>query len=118
MPEKSGRYVYHRYIGFVSSEDGTYIYKLHELLDAYPDTEKALRLQNDRRFQEAVQLFTRTTLTGAEYLLRIVRACPQDGIARWYLFAAERYYNAPAGGGEIKTTTCSAWTEADPVHET
>jgi hypothetical protein len=101
-----------RYIGFVSSEDGTYIYKLHELLDAYPDTEKALRLQYDKRFQEACSSSTRTTFT-----LR--------GIYSPASSAPVRRTASPGGTSlrrnatttrrttvmKIKTITCSVWTD-------
>jgi len=83
-----------RYIGFVSSRDDAFIYKIYELLDACPDTERELLLQNEERFQKAIQLFYKNDF----YLARntfsaVLRACPMDGVARWYLFASEHYFN-------------------------
>lgn len=91
-----------RYIGFVSSRDGKYTYKLYEILDVYSDVEKAARLQYDGKFQEALRCFYQDDF----YLARngfsaILKTCPEDGIARWYLFASERFYNR--GGQEDNT---------------
>ena len=82
-----------RYIGFVSDEEwGTY--KLYELLDAYPELEKKVRLGYEERFQEAVNLFYRNDFFLARNLFStLLRACPEDGIVRWYLFACEHYFN-------------------------
>ena len=82
-----------RYIGFVSDEEWG-AYKLYELLDAYPELEKKVRLGYDERFQEAINLFYRNDFFLARNLFSaLLRACPEDGIVRWYLFACEHYFH-------------------------
>ena len=82
-----------RYIGFVSDEERGLAYKLYEILDAYPKLERDLRSCYDSRFQEAVNLFYHNDFYLARNLFSaLLRACPQDGIARWYLFACEHFF--------------------------
>lgn len=83
-----------RYIGFISSDDGKESFKLYELLDPLSDIERNLRISYDSQFQEAISMFYRSDF----YLARnafsaILRACPSDGVARWYLFACEHLFN-------------------------
>lgn len=69
-------------------------YKLYEILDAYPGMERDLRKAYDQNFQKAVNLFYRSDFYLARNLFStILRACPGDGIARWYLFACEYLFN-------------------------
>lgn len=87
-----------RRIGAVSDGEGRFSQALYEVLDALSPSERKLRLQYDPQFQEAVGLFCRNDF----YLARncfsaLLRVCPGDGIARWYLFACERFFNR--GGG-------------------
>ena len=83
-----------RYIGFISSEDDEYAYKLYEVLDVYSDLEKKQRLQYEDKFQEAIKLFYKNDFYLARNMFSsILRICPNDGIARWYLFACEHYFN-------------------------
>lgn len=84
-----------RYIGFVSSADGKYSYKLYEILDAYNDTERVKRIRYDSQFQDAIRLFYHNDF----YLARnqfstLLKSCPNDGVARWYLFACEQAFNS------------------------
>ena len=82
-----------RYIGFVSENEKN-SYKLYEILDAYPELERKLRAGYDNRFQEAIQLFYRNDFFLARNLFStLLRACPEDGIVRWYLFACEHFFN-------------------------
>ena len=92
--KKAGRAGNLRYIGFISSPDGKYSNKLYEILDAYSDIERSSRMQNDKLFQEAIKNYYK----GDFYLARnqflaLVRACPEDGVACWYLMACEKVYN-------------------------
>ncbi len=83
-----------RYIGFVPGNDSMSSYKLYEILDAYPGMERDLRKAYDQNFQKAVNLFYRSDFYLARNLFStILRACPGDGIARWYLFACEHLFN-------------------------
>ena len=82
-----------RYIGFVSENEKS-AYKLYEILDAYPELERKLRVGYDNRFQEAIRLFYRNDFFLARNLfLTLLRACPEDGVVRWYLFACEHFFN-------------------------
>lgn len=83
-----------RYIGFVSDPEKGFAYKLYEVLDAYPELERELRRSYDQRLQEAINLFYRNDFYLARNLFStLLRACPGDGIVRWYLFACERFFN-------------------------
>lgn len=87
-----------RYIGFVSAGERSGAYKLYEVLDAYPELERDLRRGYDQRFQEAINLFYHNDFYLARNLFSsLLRACPGDGIARWYLFACERFFNQEGG---------------------
>lgn len=84
-----------RYIGFVNSEDGSQSYKLYEVLDSYSVVERNVRLSYNHRLQEAIGLFSRNDFYLARNILSaILKTCPEDGIARFYLFACEYYFHA------------------------
>lgn len=84
-----------RYIGFVASPDGRYTFKLHEVLDTLPDTEKKRRIQYDQKLQEGINLFYKNNFYLARNIFSsILKMCPGDGVARWYTFACERFFNA------------------------
>ena len=90
-----------RYIGFITNPENGVSHKLYEVLDAYPELERNLRIRYDERLQEAIQLFYRSDFYLARNLFStLLRACPGDGIARWYLFACEHFFNAAAAGEE------------------
>ncbi len=87
-----------RYIGFVSSTDFQLSFKLYEVMDAYSDIERNLRVSYDQRLQEAIIMFYKSDYYLARNLFsNILRVCPTDGIARWYLFACEHFFHAPEG---------------------
>lgn len=91
-----------RYIGFVSSEDGKYTYKLHQILEGCSDMEKSLCLSYDDKFQKAIGLFCQNDFYLARNLFSaVLKLNPADGIARWYLFACEHYFNNSEPGGEV-----------------
>ncbi len=86
---------HYRYIGYVTDPATSECYKLYELLDSYPELERNLRLWYDKDFQQAIQMFYRSDF----YLARttfsnILRSCPGDGVAKWYLFACEYYFQS------------------------
>lgn len=82
-----------RYIGFVSNGEKE-AYKLYEILDAYPELERKLRVGYDHRMQEAINLFYHDDFYLARNLFSmLLRACPEDGIVRWYLFACEHFFH-------------------------
>lgn len=85
-----------RYLGFISSDDGNCVYKLYEILDVYSDLEMADRKKIDSKFQEGIRLFYKNDF----YLARnafsaVLKIYPDDGIARWYLYACEYYFSKP-----------------------
>lgn len=83
-----------RYIGFVSGGDEDERFKLYELLDPYSDIERNLRISYDSQLQEAINMFYKSDFYLARNIFSsIVRACPSDGIARWYLFACEHFFH-------------------------
>lgn len=84
-----------RYIGYVISESMNRTFQLYEILDVYPEAEKNIRRRTDAIFQEGIQMFYRNDF----YLARnnfsaVLKECPEDGIARWYLFTCETMLNA------------------------
>lgn len=82
-----------RYIGFVSATDAQTI-KLYELLEVYPSIERNQRLHYDSQFQEGIRLFYQSDFYLARSIFSsVLKICPADGIARWYLFACERYFH-------------------------
>lgn len=90
-----------RYIGFVSSEDGKYVYKLHQILEGCSDLERSLCLSYDDKFQKGIRLFCENDFYLARNLFSaILKLNPGDGIARWYLFACEHYFNQSDPGSE------------------
>ncbi len=90
-----------RYIGFVS--DGEKSYKLYEILDAYPELERELRKSYDKRFQEALNLFYHNDFYLARGIFSsLLRASPEDGVARWYLFTCERFFNQENGAADYR----------------
>ncbi len=83
-----------RHIGFVSDGERE-AYKLYEILDTYSVLERNIRLGYDQRFQEALNLFYRNDFFLARNIFStLLRACPEDGIVRWYMFACENLFNA------------------------
>ena len=88
-----------RYIGFVSGNEEDESFKLYELLDPYSDIERNLRLSYDSQLQEAINMFYKSDFCLARNIFSaIVRACPSDGIARWYLFACEHFFHRADDG--------------------
>lgn len=83
-----------RYIGYVASQDRKYVFRLYEILDACPQSQKLGRIRNRQRFENALELFYNNDL----YLARsafaeVLKECPDDGIAEWYIFACDELFN-------------------------
>lgn len=78
-----------RYIGFI--EENETRFSLYEVLDAYPARERRARLNQDQKFQEGLSLFYRNDFYLARNLFAdILKECPSDEAAKWYLFTCER----------------------------
>lgn len=83
-----------RYVGFLASDDSTQKYKVYEILDCLSDKERELRLSYDEKLQDAIRMFYRDDfyLAMVEFS-SILKANPQDALARWYVFACEKYFD-------------------------
>lgn len=81
-----------RYIGYIESAD--YTFKLYEVLDAYSVAERRKRVELMPKFKKALGLFYQSDF----YLARntfseILKSCPTDEVAKWYLFICENCLN-------------------------
>ncbi len=81
-----------RYIGYI--ESGEYTFKLYEVLDAYSISERRRRVELMPKFKKALELFYQSDF----YLARntfseILKICPTDEVAKWYLFICENCLN-------------------------
>ncbi len=82
-----------RYIGYI--EDADYTFKLYEVLDAHPADERQKRLELKPKFQKALGLFYKSDFYLARNLFsEILRSCPTDEVAKWYLFLCENSLNS------------------------
>lgn len=78
-----------RYVGYI--EDGAYIFKLYEILDAYPAKERQGRIDTKPRFEEAMKLFGQADFYFARTIFtEILKDCPDDDVAKHYIFKCER----------------------------
>ncbi len=81
-----------RYIGYI--ESGEYTFKLYEILDAHSADERQKRLDLKPKFQKALGLFYKSDFYLARNLFsEILRSCPTDEVAKWYLFLCENSLN-------------------------
>ncbi len=77
-----------RYIGYI--EDGGYRFSLYEILDVHPAPERDRRLKLMPRFKQALELYYQSDFYLARNLFsEILRSCPMDEVAKWYLFLCE-----------------------------
>lgn len=81
-----------RYIGYI--EDGNYVFKIYEILDAYSAKGRIARIETKSKFKKALNLFYQ----GDFYLARnlfteVLKDCPSDEVAKWYLFLSEERLN-------------------------
>lgn len=92
----------HRYIGFISSPKEGHAYKIYELFHQSRGTETDPRLAYDARFQKALQLFYKNDFYLARNIFSsLLKICPDDGVARWYLFACEHFFNSGEDSPEV-----------------
>jgi hypothetical protein len=83
-----------RYIGYVTSSDEQIGIKLYEALDVCGESAKAHRKQYNEKFQEAIRLYYKNDFYLARNIFsEIFKNCPDDGVAKWYIFACERLFN-------------------------
>ena len=90
--EVIGKEVLSRYIGYIES-DG-YSFKLYEILDAHSADERQRRLELMPKFKKALGFFYKSDFYLARNLFsEILRCCPTDEVAKWYLFLCENSLN-------------------------
>lgn len=83
-----------RYLGFISSRDGSFCCKLYEILDGCTNAQKTLKQHTDEKLQKGIELFYKNDFYLARNLFSaVVKENKEDGIARWYLFASEYYFD-------------------------
>lgn len=81
-----------RYIGYIEEEE--HRFNLYEILDAHSEEERSRRLASGARFQQALGLFYQSDFYLARNLFSdILRSCPMDEVAKWYLFLCEGALN-------------------------
>lgn len=84
-----------RAIGYLSSENGQEVYQVCEVLDAGGRKERQGKLASQGQFQQALQLFYDNDFYLARNCFKeVLKECPEDGVAKWYLFLCEDMLNA------------------------
>ncbi len=87
-----------RYIGFIVLEPDGQRVNLYEVIDAEIARLRQVKLTTRSKFEETLELFfNKEYYLARNQFSEILKECPEDNIARWYLFESERYLN-----GEIK----------------
>lgn len=82
-----------RYIGYIEEEE--YRFDLYEILDVYPAEERYRRLAHRARFQQALDLYYKRDFYLARSMFSdVIKSCPEDEVAKWYLFLCEDGLNA------------------------
>lgn len=85
-----------RYIGYLES-DG-YTFKIYEILDACSAKERQKRLDTKDKFEKALNLFYQEDYyLGRNLFTDVLKECPDDEVAKWYLFLCEKCLNAEHG---------------------
>ncbi len=95
-----------RYIGFIIlSSDGRRV-DLYEVIDAESARLRQLKLTTREKFEQTLELFySKEYYLARNQFSEILKECPEDELARWYLFESERYLNGEAEGtatGELR----------------
>lgn len=89
-----------RYVGFIREEEKKY--RFYEVLEVYPEEEKQRRSRTKEKFEASIELFYQNDF----YLARlgfseVLKECPKDRLAVWYLFACERMFHGNHGTEHI-----------------
>lgn len=95
-----------RYIGYL--EEGGCTFKLYEILDAYPAKERQRRLDTKDKFRKALNLFYQGDYyLGRNLFTEVLKECPDDEVAKWYLFLCEKCLNTDYG----RKISCALFSE-------
>lgn len=98
--DASGQKPENRYIGYFMLPDNKTRCELYEVLGACPEAVRVVKRQCGDRFREGLELYYKNDFYLARNVfLAVMKECPQDGIARWYLFASEHYFNSGVENG-------------------
>lgn len=85
-----------RYIGYLESDGLTF--KIYEILDAYPSVERQNRMNTKDKFEQALNLFYQEDYyLGRNLFTEVLKECPDDEVAKWYLFLCEKCLNTEYG---------------------
>ncbi|MBO5550874.1 MAG: hypothetical protein J5966_02850 [Lachnospiraceae bacterium] len=91
-----------RYIGFIILDSDGRKIRLYEVIDASPAKIRQLKLMYKNKFEETLELFySKEYYLARNQFSEILKECPEDTLAKWYLFESERYLNgelAPSDG--------------------
>ena len=91
-----------RYIGFINLSPDNRQIKLYEAIDAESARLRQLKLTTRGKFEETMELFySKEYYLARNQFSEILKECPEDSLAKWYLFESERYLNgelAPSDG--------------------
>lgn len=95
-----------RYIGFLEDEGLTF--KVYEILDAYSAKERQGRINTKEKFDRALNLFYQEDYyLGRNLFTEVLKECPDDEVAKWYLFLCEKCLNAEYG----KNVSCALFSK-------
>ena len=88
-----------RYIGYIRLGKEKKQVKLYEILDACPMRERQAKMINKEKFEATIKLFYKKAFYEARNRFsEILKECPEDDVARWYLFESEKYLNEEQPG--------------------
>ena len=95
-----------RYIGFIILSSDDRRVDLYEVIDAESARLRQLKLTTRDKFEETLKLFySKEYYLARNQFSEILKECPEDALARWYLFESERYLNGEADSnarGELR----------------
>ena len=88
-----------RYVGCAAFGGDGDVVRFFEILDAYPAPTRQSMLINRTKFEETLELYySKNFYLARNQFMEILKDCPEDGIARWYIFECEKYMN---GEGDV-----------------
>ena len=95
-----------RYIGFILTGADKRRVDLYEAIDAESSRLRQLKLSTREKFEETLNLFySKEYYLARNRFTEILKECPEDSLAKWYLFESERYLNGeadPNSEGELR----------------
>lgn len=81
-----------RYIGYIRLSGEEERVNLYEILDVCPMRERQAKLIDKEKFEAAIRLYYQKDFYSARNRFsEILKDCPDDEMARWYLFESEKY---------------------------